>query len=179
MFTVQTADGTRYMVQLTGPRSYRFKGMHITRGGTLTVQKRTRDYLVKNTGFFKDFDPTPAEPIDEIFPPQFGDINGPGVDDDDFDMKANPPLTQEQAIALASAGAVVDQKGKPVSNDDLHGLEKGDMSASDLPKSKGRGGATASNAANKSSTAVKAGAGTPPVSAVKVKPAPSDAVTVE
>jgi hypothetical protein len=160
MFKVETPDGPRYMVQLVGPRSYRYKGMMITRGGTLTVKKRTRDYLVKTTGFFADFDPTPAEPIDVVNPPQFGDDYGPKVDEYDFDMVANPPLSQEEAIALAAkSGAEVDQTGKPVASDDPEGTEKGDLTAADLPTVPAKGGKSA--APKKPVPATKAGADNP------------------
>lgn len=131
MFLVQTPEGERCMVQLTGAASYRMrhpsnpeKSLYVTRGGTLTVSKTLRDYLVKKTPHFSDFDPTPVEEVDEILPPQFGGPALPEMDEGDFDMKANPVLTIEQAQALAAAQAKADMTGR------------GDMTGADLPKNK-------------------------------------------
>lgn len=153
MFKVETPEGPKYMVVLTGPKSYRFGDMHVYRGGTLTVSKRTRDYLVKKTGYFSDYDPTPSEPVEELFPPQFGEIGGPSIDLADFDPKANPALTQAQAAQLVAqmGGTVTDQHGNPVASgpvalDDPEGTEKGDLTVGDLPDRQTKGGATASTA---------------------------------
>lgn len=147
MFTVNTPEGTRYMVVLTGPRSYRYGNMHVHRGGVLTVTKKTRDYLVKKTGFFSDYDPAPENPVEEIFPPQFGEDTGPQVEVEDFDMKTNPPLSQEQAMGLAAKGQAVDQNGKTVPVHNPADDEKGDLTSADLAGTPPKGGASAKKTA--------------------------------
>lgn len=154
MYKVQTADGEKYLVQLVGPRSYRMGGQITRRGGTLTVSKKTRDYLVRKTqGAWADFDPTPPEPIEELMPPQFGEPGGPMIDMDDIDPKRNPSLTMEQAAKLAGVEVAVNEPVGP----DMEDLNqkptapppsdegKGDMTGADLggAKAKGGGGATA------------------------------------
>ena len=150
MYKVNTPDGEKYMVQLVGPASYRLKGTMAVRGQTLTVSKRTRDYLVRKcNGAWDDYDPTPAEPIDAIRPPQFGDNLGPVVDSGDFDMDSNPPLSMEQAAQLAGHIPVADQ-GPAFDPADLDAApqpapaeqktkaaadERGDMSSADLKPS--------------------------------------------
>ena len=152
MFKVMTADGPKYMVQLVGPASYRMGGQITFRGSTLTVSERTRKYLVRKTaGAWVDFDPTPAEEIEEVMPPQFGESGGPSIDMEDLDPKKNPPLSMAQAAALA--GTEVDQMGDPVDmtpdGPDLADLTQqpsakvvdtaagsGDMSGADLKQAK-------------------------------------------
>jgi len=168
MFTVQVDGETKYMVQLTGPASYRYGELHVRRGGTLTVTKRTRDYLVKSTGFFADYDPTPAEPIEELLPPQMGGDRGPLIDDADLDAKNNPPLTQAEAYALAQQGQSVDQHGKPIDN------ERGDLTAADIVKPTVTGGATATNAKGKAAAKATAKA-KPAGGGVVVKNKPDEA----
>lgn len=147
MFQVNTPDGPRYMVVLVVPKSYRLGSLHVMRGGVLTVTRKTRDYLVKRTGFFADYDPMPAEPIEEVLPPQFGMPRGDVMDLSEFDPKRNPPLTQAEAAALAAHGSTVNQNGVTVNED---GEEEGaypkanpaafkddtsgDMTAKDLKK---------------------------------------------
>lgn len=103
MFAVKMADGTeKYLVQLVGPKSYRMGNLMAYRGQTLTVSKRTRDYLVRKTGgAWQDFDPTPPEPIAEVLPPQFGEPGGPVIDLEDIDPKKNPALSMQHAMQLA------------------------------------------------------------------------------
>jgi len=108
MFKVNTPDGEKYMVQLVGPRSYRMGGLKVMRGGTVTVAKKTRDYLVKTlNGAFVDYDPTPAMEVEELAFPQMGDQPSDLVDMADLDGKNNPALSQEQAAALALQGSEV------------------------------------------------------------------------
>lgn len=112
MFKVNTPQGEKFIVQLVGPLSYAIGGMRVARGGTLTVSKRSRDYLVhKTSGAFADFDPTPAVPVDEYRMPQFGE-RVEEFDAADFDPRANPAMSQAAAIALAAqSGQFVDQNG--------------------------------------------------------------------
>jgi len=156
MYEVKTADGLKYVVQLVGPRSYRMGGQMTYRGQTLTVTKRTRDYLVRKTdGAWADYDPTPPEPVDEILPPQFGEAGGPMIDMDDIDPKANPPLSPEQAAQLAGhevathtateedAGIdTADLAAAPVGPIDVPN-ESGDLTGKDLAKTPAPGGKTA------------------------------------
>lgn len=163
MFEVKTADGMKYMVQLVGPASYRMGGQITYRGQTLTVTKRTRDYLVRKTGgAWLDFDPTPAEPIDEVMPPQFGRSTGPEIDMDDVDPQKNPPLSLENAHSLAQQGAEVALNAGagatgPIDTADLQQAPEGagttpdgsgDMSGADLKKATApaSGGKTAAKA---------------------------------
>lgn len=132
MFKVDTPQGERFMVQLVGPASYRMGALMAYRGQTLTVQKRTRDYLVRKTnGAWKDFDPTPPEPVDEILPPQFGEEGGPAIDLDDIDPGANPPMSMAHAMQLAGRGAgkEVPSNAGPVqmTEDDIPGIDTADL----------------------------------------------------
>ena len=163
MFKVTTAEGDKFLVQLIGPKSYRMGNQITHRGGTLTVSKNTRDYLVRKTqGAWADFDPTPQDEIQEIMPPQFGDVTEPLINRADLDPKTNPPMTMEHARVLASrevdlaskagntrvadpAGpdvADLSQRAKPVSGDDEG---RGDMTSKDLNQGKApaSGGKTA------------------------------------
>lgn len=158
MYKVKTADGEdRYLVQLVGPKSYRMGNQVTYRGQTLTVTKRTRDYLVRKTkGAWRDFDPTPPEPIEEVLPPQFGEVGGPLIDMGDLDPEANPALTMDQAHALAERSGAVPLTPTPDSPDpdDLTTQPggqmesaggSGDMTGADLKggKAPASGGATA------------------------------------
>lgn len=132
MFEVDTPNGKKYMVQLVGPKSYRMGSLMAMRGQTLTVSKRTRDYLVRKTdGAWIDFDPTPEEPVEELFPPQFGEAGGPSIDMDDIDPQANPALSMDQARALAAKGGeVASNEGQtgPVSIEDgVPGIDTADL----------------------------------------------------
>jgi len=152
MFKVNTADGERFLVQLVGPSSYRMGGQITYRGGTLTVTKRTRDYLVRKTaGAWADFDPMPEEPINEVMPPQFGEPGGPMIDMDDIDPEKNPPMSMDHARQLAIRSGHVPES-LPDSPDvaDLsqqaapppqEAEGRGDMTSADLkPDQKARGG---------------------------------------
>lgn len=178
MHKVNTPDGERYLVQLVGPASYRLGGQITYRGQTLTVTKKTRDYLVRKTrGAWADFDPNPPEPVQEVLPPQFGEPGGPAIDMDDLDPEKNPALSMQQAQALAEKSGPIDPipdspdmsdlNQKPAGSKD-QGDGSGDMTSADLKsgqKASGGGGATAK----------KAGVN------IKTKPATkdADAVTVE
>lgn len=159
MYTVNTPEGERFLVQLVGPRSYRMGEQITYRGQTLTVTKRTRDYLVRKTkGAWKDFDPAPPEEIEPVFPPQFGEPNGPMLDMSDLDPAKNPSLTMDQAINLAArTGAVPmsrtpeapdmdDLRQRPTGGAEGAGDGRGDMTGADLKpgqKAHGGGGSTA------------------------------------
>lgn len=154
MFKVQTQDGERYLVQLVGPSSYRMGGQITYRGGTLTVTKRTRDYLVRKTkGAWADFDPTPEEPVEEVLPPQFGDTGGPSIDMDDIDPERNPPMSMAHAQQLAarhSEGPVrapdspdmadLEQRAAPAPRSEEG---RGDLTSGDLQTTPPKGGQTA------------------------------------
>lgn len=106
MYKVKTPDGERFLVQLVGPKSYRMGAQLTYRGQTLTVTKRTRDYLVRKTsGAWADFDPTPVEPIEEVMPPQFGEPGGPMIDMNDIDPAKNPAMSMDHAHQLAAKGS--------------------------------------------------------------------------
>lgn len=118
MFKVQTAEGTKYLVMLTGARSYTIHGRRISRGETMTVTERNRKYLI-STGQFTDYDPTPAAPPERDMPPQFGVNPATRVDLSDF-TDNNPPISQTDAAALAANGgdfgeasAEVEEKKEP------------------------------------------------------------------
>lgn len=169
MFVVQTPQGEKYMVQLTGARTYRQGALFCRRGGTLTVTRKTRDYLVKHTGQFSDFDPTVNDPVEEVLPPQFGDDQDRGgIDPADLeDLASNPPLSQAEALNLARKGHFVDQHGRKIADVDPDDLvdtgaaeanaERGDITGDDLPKPTTKGGATAqkAGAAKKAGVTVK------------------------
>ena len=144
MYEVNTPDGPRFLVQLIGPRSYRMGNQLTHRGQTLTVSKRTRDYLVRKTaGAWADFDPTPAEPVEEIMPPQFGEYGGPAIDMDDIDASKNPAMSMEHAHLLAARGREVPTNGPqatPTAQQAAPASERGDMTSGDL-----KGGATPAN----------------------------------
>ena len=162
MFKVMVKGEEKFMVMLTGPSSYRFGNNHVKKGGTLTVARNTRDYLVKTTGYFTDYDPTPAEQIDELAPPQFGEVRVPRISENDMNPDINPPLTQAQAFELSKKGHDVDQSGETVGAGTAVkaglGLSEGvgasalppksdegsgDMKIGDLVSSSVKGGATA------------------------------------
>jgi len=163
MFEVNTPDGPRFLVQLVGPRSYRMGAQITHRGQTLPVSKRTRDYLVRKTaGAWVDFDPTPAEPIEEVMPPQFGEASGSAIDLDDIDPKKNPAISMEHAAQLAARGREVPtnraetRPAGPQSDETPHRdptlpqstidtSERGDMTSADLKggKTPAPGGKTA------------------------------------
>lgn len=161
MFKVNTPQGERFMVQLVGPSSYRMNNQITYRGQCLTVQRRTRDYLVRQTnGAWKDYDPTPAQAdFDPVFPPQFGREGGPRIDMDDIDPKSNPAISMEHALQLAAQGGEVatnmpDYEPEGLDTADLDQApsgapeapsEAGDMSSADLKTAKapGAGGKTA------------------------------------
>lgn len=142
MFEVDTPEGKKCLVQLIGPRSYRMGDLMARRGQTLTVSKRTRDYLVRKTGgAWADYDPTPIEPVEELMPPQFGEPGGPSIDMSDIDVKKNPALSQEQALALANMKGPVDMTPDSPDIADLSQKaqgqaeqpdESGDLSSKDL-----------------------------------------------
>lgn len=157
MFKVDTPEGERYLVQLVGPKSYRMGGQITYRGGTLTVTKRTRDYLVRSTkGAWADFDPEPVEEVQEVLPPQFGEPGGPMIDMGDIDPQKNPPMSMDHARQLAAkSGALSGGPSDPGPDpDDLQQAatapapaqdEAGDMTSADLKgKTGGSGGAGAS-----------------------------------
>jgi hypothetical protein len=156
MFKVDTPEGEKYMVQLVGPASYRMGGQITFRGSTLTVTKKTRDYLVRKTnGAWADFDPTPEEPIQEVLPPQFGEPGGPAIDLADIDPEANPPLTMEHARALAMrTGNIPDAAPDAPDMDDLSQKAappdaaaegRGDMTSADLATTPPKGGKPATS----------------------------------
>lgn len=103
MFKVDTAEGPRFLVMLTGPRSYTLNGRRIARHETLTVTDRTRKYLL-STGMFSDYDPTPAMPPERNLPPQFGGTAQARFDASDF-AGDNPPLNVADAMLLAEQSA--------------------------------------------------------------------------
>jgi hypothetical protein len=155
MFKVDTPEGEKYLVQLVGPASYRMGGQITYRGSTLTVTKKTRDYLVRKTnGAWADFDPTPEEPIQEVMPPQFGEPGGPAIDMGDIDPEANPPLSMDHARALAMrTGNIPDAAPEAPDMADLSQKAappvtapegRGDMTSADLATTPPKGGKTAS-----------------------------------
>jgi len=165
MFEVNTPEGVRYLVQLVGPASYRMGGQITYRGGTLTVTKRTRDYLVRKTkGAWRDFDPNPAEEVEEVMPPQFGEPGGPMIDMSDMDPEKNPPMTMDHARALAAKSGR-EAAAHPAAGPDPGDLSQapeqpapaqdgsGDMTAADLTagQATGGGGKTAAKSADKTS----------------------------
>lgn len=157
MYKVNVDGEEKYLVQLVGPNSYYLMGgQRVMRGGTLTVTKRTRDYLVRKTnGAWRDFDPTPDEPIEELFPPQFGEQGGPEIDMDDLDPEKNPAMTMDHARQLAARSGEASGPGgidpgdlsAPAGKPDSASAEgSGDMTSADLKGSQkaGSGGQTAS-----------------------------------
>lgn len=156
MYAVNTPDGEKFLVQLVGPSSYRMGNQITYRGGTLTVSKRTRDYLVRKTnGAWADFDPTPEEPIEEVMPPQFGEPGGPSIDMDDIDPEKNPPMSMEHAQQLAAMSGNIPEDVQTPDMADLNQTPtkpepsmagSGDMTGADLKqgqKVSGGGGKTA------------------------------------
>lgn len=128
MFMITAPDGSeKYLVQLVGPKSYRMGELKALRGQSLPVSKRTRDYLVRRTGgAWVDFDPTPAEPVEEILPPQFGEVGGPAIDMADIDPTLNPAMSVDLARRLAMNGAEVAQ-GRYTPGED--GIDTADLAA--------------------------------------------------
>ena len=102
MSKVQTKDGERHLVVLTGPASYTIKGRRVERGSVITVTERTRRYLVA-TGMWRDYDPTPAAEPDPVMGPQFGE-QPEKFDAGDF-ARDNPPLTSDDLRGLAGQAA--------------------------------------------------------------------------
>lgn len=97
MFKINTKDGEKYLVALTGPRSYTIGGQRISRGGTLPVTRRTRDYLVA-TGAWADFDPNPPAAPAPVYSPRFGERPAQ-FDADDFQ---GGPLTADDLDLIRS-----------------------------------------------------------------------------
>lgn len=182
MFAVKTSDGTeKYLVQLVGPKSYRMGNLMSFRGQTLTVSKRTRDYLVRKTnGAWQDFDPTPPEPILEVLPPQFGEPGGPMIDMEDINPKTNPAMSMQHAMMLAGGevpsntpadpvGGPLDGGAASIDAEDLGQKPKGPIAAPD-----GAGDMMKTDLKG----AVVSGGKAAPVSGVKIinKPVPTAAV---
>lgn len=184
-FKVMTPEGEKCMVILTGPSSYRLNNLFVKRGDVITVTERTRNYLVRRTGFFADFDPTPAEPLETFLPSQFGVPKDDLVDADDFDPTKNPSLSTEQAAALAAG--VNPNTGKPLheADDDdgptmtaadaakLKDDTSGDMTGGDLKNKTKTGG---SKTVTKPTTGTKS---TYKPGAAKAAEAPTEAVEVD
>jgi hypothetical protein len=183
MFAVKMADGTeKYLVQLVGPKSYRMGNLMAYRGQTLTVSKRTRDYLVRKTGgAWQDFDPTPPEPVQEILPPQFGEPGGPVIDLDDIDPKKNPALSMQHALQLAGVEVPTNTTGPVMTGDLIDPADLGQKPSGAIDVPDGSGDMTGADLKG----AVTSGGKSAPATGVKIvqKPTPAPvkpgAVTVE
>lgn len=102
----------QHLVQLVGPSSYTQGALRVQRGQVVRVSKRTRDYLVLQTGYFIDYDPNPAPG----FAPPTPTFDNPNPekpwDDSDF-APGNVALPAEQAAIVDETG---DLTAKDVTN---------------------------------------------------------------